>query len=169
MDSGTVEVPLCARDGSVRAIALIDAEDAERVLAYRWCLHPRGYAQRGVMRGGVRRTVLLHRQIMGLGYGDRREVDHVNRNPLDCRRANLRLATRAENMQNQSSAGNRGATSSRHRGVTFRKDCARWQARAQVGKVPRYLGLFASEDEAAAAVAAWRAEHMPFSAEARAA
>jgi hypothetical protein len=100
---------------------------------------------------------------MGLAHGDDRRIDHINRNKLDCRRSNLRLATHAENLQN--TAGNRG-TSSRYRGVTRRRDTGKWQAQAGLNGEYHYLGLFDDEAAAAAASSAFRAANMPFAVEA---
>lgn len=162
-----VEVPLRARDGSVRAVALIDDEDAEWVLAHRWYLQD-GYARRNVWPDGKYGrciAVQLHRLLLGLEHGDPREGDHVNRDTLDNRRSNLRIATHAQNMQNVARSGNRGS-SSRYRGVGWSKPHRKWKAQAQIGGRKYYLGLFDEEDEAARAVAAFRAEHMPFTVEA---
>jgi hypothetical protein len=106
---------------------------------------------------------LLHRAVMGLEPGDPRRIDHINGNTLDNRRSNLRIATVAQNAQNQGSRGG----SSEHRGVTWDRSRGKWMATAMLDGRRRTIGRFDSEDEAAAAAAAWRAKHMPFSAEAR--
>lgn len=85
------------RDSSVRAYALIDAEDYELVVGHRWWLSTAGYA---FAKGADGRSVLMHRLLMGCARGDQREVDHHNRNRLDNRRSNLRFCTHAENMAN---------------------------------------------------------------------
>lgn len=41
----------------------------------------------------------LHRAIMGLTRGDRRQVDHVDRNKKNNQRSNLRIVTRTENLR----------------------------------------------------------------------
>jgi hypothetical protein len=159
-----IEVPLRRRDGTIRAVALIDAADAERVLAHRWCLDGAGYATRNVqLPNGKRTMLLLHRFLLGLEHGDPREVDHENRNPLDCRRSNLRIATTALNGQNRSAAGNRGS-SSRYRGVTWDKRTGRWKAIVCMGARTHNLGRFDDEAEAARVAADFRAQHMPFAA-----
>jgi hypothetical protein len=43
----------------------------------------------------------LHRLILGLEPGSDLECDHINRNPWDNRRANLRKVTRKENCANR--------------------------------------------------------------------
>lgn len=112
-----------------------------------------------------RRDHMLHRVI--LGCPDHLFVDHINRNTLDNRLANLRACTQAQNRQN---LANYKGSRSRYRGVTFcETDYHRrkpWQAAVYLdGKVVR-AKYFATEDEAGAAAAAWRRELMPFSSEA---
>ncbi len=76
------------------------------------------------------------------------DVDHKNGDTLDCRRANLRPATEAQNMQNKRRGRNNttGVV-----GVTHRR--GRWHARIMADKQPHYLGVFSSKEEAAAVVA----------------
>ena len=50
---------------------------------------------------GKTRTVLLHREILRLKYGDKRCGDHINHNTLDNTRENLRVTTDAENKRNR--------------------------------------------------------------------
>lgn len=159
-----IEIPLLARDGSVRAYTLVDAADAEWLSEWRWCLHNDGYAARWETVDSRFRTVFMHRAILGLEHGDPRKTDHVNRDRLDNRRANLRIATNAENSQNIPAKGG-----SRHRGVSFHKQSGKWMARGKLNGVEHYLGLYDDEHEAARASAAWRAAHMPYSAEGMAA
>lgn len=158
-----VEVPLRRRDGTVRAFALVDAADAERVLAHRWHVATKGYAIRNVP-GRHRRSEFLHRFLMGLEHGDPREVDHRNHDKLDCRRANLRVTTRAQNQQNR----RRGYGTSNYRGVSWHVASGHWRARAKLNGREVYLGIFSSEEGAARAAAAFRAEHMPYSSDAAA-
>jgi hypothetical protein len=152
----TAVVPLYRRDGSVADYALVDPSDHAAVTQYRWCLHPFGYAVRSVGPRSNRGQIRMHRTVMGLELGDPREVDHENRDRLDNRRANLRIVTRAQNLQNVPARG--GA--SRHRGVTWDKRRDRWQAQAKLNGRQHFLGYFRSETDAAEAAAAWRAEHM---------
>jgi hypothetical protein len=158
-----VEIPLRGRAGAVRAVALVDADDAEAVLRYRWRLDSYGYAVRTVP--GTRINQKLHRFLMALPHGDRRQVDHINRDPLDNRRCNLRIATNAENHQNLSSAGNAGS-SSRYRGVTWDKRYRKWHAQVTIKGRNHHLGYFEAEEEAARVAAEFRAERMPYSVEA---
>lgn len=82
------------RNGS-RHQVLLDDEDfhfaLERVWRVQKTLH--------VVSGTHPHTVLLHRLLLGAPAGS--EVDHINHNPLDNRKENLRLCNHAENMKNR--------------------------------------------------------------------
>lgn len=105
----------------------------------------------------------MHRELLGLAHGDKREADHVNRNKLDNRRSNLRIVTRAQNKQNLDSYA--GGTS-KHRGVSWNVSREQWVARGRLNGTVHVLGEYEREQDAAAVAAAWRREHMPFSEEA---
>lgn len=75
------------------------------------------------------------------------EVDHINHNGLDNRKANLRPATHRQNQCNR--RNNSKNTSSIYRGVSFHKKTKRWTARIKTNGYTKYLGLF--KDQAAAA------------------
>ena len=84
----SIRIPLIdGRDGSVVGHTLIDDADA-RLADFTWRLGRTGYAVR--WRDGG--TIYLHREVLGLERGDGLEADHVNRDRLDNRRANLRAA-----------------------------------------------------------------------------
>lgn len=151
-------IPLRNRAGEVVAEALVDDEDLSLVSQWRWRRTVGGYVSRGTRVAGQQRTILLHHQVLGIIDG--REVDHINGDSLDCRRANLREITHAGNLQNRRGA-NRGSRS-RHRGVTWDKRTGRWLAQVMIDGRNHFLGRFDDEDEAGAAAAAFRAEHMPY-------
>jgi hypothetical protein len=92
-------------------------------------------------------------------------IDHINENPLDNRRCNLRIVTQAENTQNSDSRSL--GSSSGYRGVTYRKDNGLWAAQAQINKVKSHLGMYRTKEEAAKVASDFRAKNMPFSKDAR--
>lgn len=102
----------------------------------------------------------MNREILGLKHGDKRQAEHKNRNRLDNRRLNLRVATNAQNAQNRSAAGNQGTTS-RFRGVSKHKD-GKWLAQVYVDGKQNYLGLYQDEEEAGRVTAAARKRLMAF-------
>jgi hypothetical protein len=127
-------------------VALVDAEDYERVAGYNWGVGPIcGYVRRSERKNGKVLTHSLHRTIMGLlpGQGHGRQVDHINRDKLDNRKANLRICTPKQN------AGNRGllrkSNKSGYRGVHYVARSKKYLA--TIGN--KRLGLFATAEEAA--------------------
>lgn len=161
-----LQLPLRRRDGSIRGYALIDQADANLPLhgstigALRWSLASKGYAARQQGPRNAPHRAKLHRVILGLSTGDGLQVDHINRDRLDCRRANLRVVTFAQNRQNLGLAVN---NTSGVRGVHWHAQRGKWQAHAKLNGRDRYLGLFASLGAAEAVVVAWRREHMAYS------
>jgi hypothetical protein len=155
-DDSICEIPLYARDGSVRAHARVDPGDWFVLARYRWCVCE-GYAF-----SGRRGLGLMHRVIMGLQPGDRRLVDHRDRDRLNNRRSNLRITDDVGNGQNTPP---RHGTS-KHRGVHWHTARRRWIACAHIDGRKHHIGDFTDENAAGAAAAAFRAVYMPFSDEA---
>lgn len=98
----------------------------------------------------------LHRLVMGLQKGDKRQVDHVDMNVLDCRKSNLRICSHTQNLMNQKK---RPHTQSGYKGVYLHTLTGRWQARIRVGGKERSLGYFDDPAEAHEAYKAAALEH----------
>lgn len=98
-------------------------------------------------------SMLAHRVIWLLMHGcwPENDIDHVNGNRSDNRAANLRAATRAENMQNVGGV----------RGVR-RNHIGRYVAEIQVNGNRFYLGSFAAEEEASIAYQDAKAKYHSF-------
>lgn len=146
IDGDVAFIRLRRRDGT-ELETMVDVGDLERVLAhpYRWCAHwdpdQRSfycYARKDRLRGPPLR---LHRFLMEPVPGGF-TPDHRNRDTLDNRRSNLRLADgRAQCLNHGYSIGASGL-----RGVdTYR---GRWRARIRVNGQLRHLGFFATSQEA---------------------
>lgn len=92
------------------------------------------------------------------GHWPANDIDHINGDRKDNRLANLREATRSENLQNQRRG--RGGTSA-FLGVSWRP-YGKWSAQIYINGRKTSLGCFTTEEAAAAAyLAAKRANH-PF-------
>lgn len=136
-------------------IALVDDEDFDRVNQYKWYAqkHPangRWYARRNESIAGTRTSLQMHRVIMGLEYGDPRQVDHKDReNTLDNRRQNLRV-TLGQNPQNQ---GLHKDNTSGFKGVTWSKHAKRWQSQIRANDKEIFLGRFPADAPELAAMA----------------
>lgn len=74
--------------------ALIDLEDVDLVSQYHWHKSAEGYVIGSSANDKQKR---LHRLIIKTDQ----EIDHINRNPLDNRKSNLRTVTRKQNSLNR--------------------------------------------------------------------
>jgi hypothetical protein len=134
-------------------VALVDDEDFERVNQYKWQLRHDGYPARDVYSGGgranrneYRYTEYLHNCVMGAKW-----VDHIDGNPLNNTRDNLRLCTRGQNRSNSAKVSTyRGRPPlSQYKGVTRKKN--RWYAQLVHNRKHYSLGYFDREVDAARA------------------
>lgn len=150
-------IPLSQSVGT-RGYALVDAADVDYLNQWRWTLNANGYAWRTV--SGSTQHVYMHREIAGATRGDGLYVDHMNRDRLDNRRANLRIVTPHD------SAQNKPAITGRYRGVHWDAARGKWAAAAQLNGRRHHIGRYDSEEAAGQAAADWRRERMPFSEEA---
>ena len=92
-------------------------------------------------------TIYLHRLVMGSPKG--KMVDHINGDPFDNRRENLRVAT---NSQNQMNSKKRFGRSSQYKGVSWNGKLGKWKAQIGVDGQDIFLGYFKQERHAAYAV-----------------
>jgi len=78
------------------SFAIIDDDDFERAIKFRWYLDSKGYAKRNIRRSDGYKTIqFLSRFIMDAAVGI--QVDHINGNKLDNRKSELRLCTHQQN------------------------------------------------------------------------
>ena len=147
-------------------IALLDDDDYEKFKGFAWYADVRVYKATGTKQVYVRRshcsratgehkhwTTLLHREIMNPPKG--LEVDHIDGNTLDCRRSNMRFATKSQNIANKAASrtgtGSTGRRQSKYKGVC-RTSTSKNRWRAQVkNKEANWAGVFSTEEEAARA------------------
>ncbi len=120
-------------------VALVDDEDFALVSAARWHATVRSYTTYAANSD----SVYLHRLLMRPGPGQL--VDHINRNGLDCRRSNMRLATKAQN--NANSCLPPVPRTSRYRGVYL--DRVYWKTQVKMPTGRRVTRIFRTEAEAA--------------------
>lgn len=128
--------------------AIIDEEDAERILPHRWHASKKRntfYACRKVGPAGAQVTIYMHRFLLGVSEKNVL-IDHKNGNGLDNRRENLRVATNAQNQRNRtarkdSKSGVKGVYASRSKKLP-------WRAEITVDGKNIHLGNFSTIEEA---------------------
>jgi hypothetical protein len=84
--------------------AVVDDEDFAALNQWNWCCDSSGYAARDVGGRKNKKRVLMHRLLNNTPDGF--VTDHINRNKLDNRKANLRSLTQRQNTYNSSLSKN---------------------------------------------------------------
>lgn len=124
-------------------VARVSPKDFERLIQWKWCaawspIARSFYAVRTSCSGG-RRTVYMHREILGIEKCDKRNIDHVSGETLDNRRSNLRFATHAQNLRNQGLSRN---NTSGYKGVNWHRKTKKWIARITLNRKSIHLGYY---------------------------
>lgn len=132
---------------------LFDISDYELIKDYCWNEHVKnnGYHVLEAYDKENGSTIPLFHVLGCKGY------DHINRNPLDNRRENLRPASQAENTRNRSLSKN---NTSEITGVGYVKRLGKWRSRITVNDTHIYLGVY--EDKTEAVIARLLAEKKYF-------
>jgi hypothetical protein len=138
----TVVVPL-----TQGKVAVIDAEDSDRVLSMKWyairAKNNRWYAMCAASKATNGRQILLHRFIMAPPDGS--FIDHIDRDGLNCVRSNLRICT---NSQNRMNSKVRATNTSGFKGASFHKRIGKWHGQIRMNSRTRSLGYFETAEEA---------------------
>lgn len=83
-------------------VAIVDSQDYEVLSQFKWSVAKCGkkwYAKRLTPNKEGKKTIYMHRFIMGVGKAD--EIDHKDGDGLNNTRVNLRKATRSQNNANR--------------------------------------------------------------------
>ena len=120
----------------------IDANDFELVHKYCWREHistKTGYCCLVAYNPESKKQIKMHQLVCGKYY------DHIDRNPLNNRKHNLRPATAQENMRNKNLSRN---NTSGFIGVTWSKTSSKWVSNIQVDGKSISLGSFTDKTDA---------------------
>ena len=121
------------------ACIMVDYDDAEKFNGRSWSVNKGGYGKAHAGKGGTK-TIYAHQLVMP----DHAMLDHRNGNKLDCRKANLRPCTPAQN------SANVPPKPGKFKGVS-RARSGRWFSVASKDGKSFRLGTFDTEVEAAVA------------------
>jgi hypothetical protein len=141
-------------------ITQVSDDDFNWLIQLKWCAHRKpNYAGGGAYMAvhndcstGKPRMILMHRAIMSsilgreLGRGEK--VDHIDRNPLNNQRENLRLASATDSMCNRNRFAN---NKSGFKGVSWSKKSHKWKSEIKYQHQNYTLGYFTDVEEAAKA------------------
>ncbi len=110
-------------------LVFVDSEDIGKVNAYKWS-YCNGYAYCHIEK------IYMHRLLMDCT--SKWVVDHINGNPLDNRKHNLRVCTHAQNLWNTDKV----------KGYRYKKDKNKWIAEIMKNRKYIFLGYFDTEEDA---------------------
>lgn len=125
---------------------LISASDKPLIEQYQWHADKNNYV---ITKTKDERVIKLHRLILGVVNDTNVEVDHINRDTLDNRRENLRLANRSLNCFNRDVSKYNKSGKVGVYPMSGYDD--KWCAQINCNGVRLYLGSFNSFDSAVAA------------------
>ena len=128
-----------------KEFAIVDEKYLNHLSQFKWFLTEEGYAQ------STKWGMLMHRYIMQLEgkLEQYPQVDHVvSGNKLNNVVSNLRMCTAQENVRNRAKFAN---CTSIYRGVHRNKQTNKWKAGITHNYIPKHLGLFVNEEDAALA------------------
>lgn len=120
--------------------AIIDLDDVEKCRPYKWHIRKYGYVVATIPEGTrfSMKKIHLHRLVSDY-YGNELNIDHINRNPLDNRKSNLRITNMQTNAANKNGTG------------VVRVPSGRYQARVMRHYKQIHIGTFNTYEEAAEA------------------
>jgi hypothetical protein len=121
-----------------RKFAIVDDEDYEWLVQWKWLYTSGGYAARRTKK------IYMHREIMHTPSG--MYTDHINGNKLDNRKCNLRICTNTENTRNQKMHKN---NNSGYKGISWSQRNKKWGVSVWEENKHNWLGYFSSPVEAA--------------------
>lgn len=141
-------------------VSIVSDEDYQYLSSFAWYAAKDGISFRAQrcyryidINGNKKtKTVFIHNSIIESIYGPLESgvyVDHINNDPMDNRRENLRLATRRQNASNVRKTYSK--TSSIYKGVSWKKNARKWLAEISPNRQRINLGVFDKEKDAARA------------------
>ena len=120
--------------------AIVDDEDYERCLLFKWCIAGSGKSHNIItLKNKPLTNFIMCDEISSI-------YDHEDRNFRNNQKSNLRLCTHSQNMMNRVKYL---GTSSKFKGVSFDKFKMTWRARIKIENKSHHLGYFEHEIQAA--------------------
>lgn len=118
-----------------------DLEDYDLIKDYSWSMDKAGY----VIGSPSKNRKQIHLHVLIMNPDSKQDVDHINHNPSDNRKANLRNVTRSQNQMNVGLSRNNksGVT-----GVHFDSTNEKWVAQIGIDRKRKNLGKFDNFDDA---------------------
>lgn len=131
---------------SKNQITMVDDEDYIYLNKYKWCFSSQGYVVRNSSRKlGKQKTIRMHRLLLNV-TDPKIMVDHIDGNPLNNQKSNLRNCTPSQNQANKKKTRK---NSSGYKGVYWVKSRKSWVAHIEVNGRCIYAGCGKTAKDAA--------------------
>lgn len=127
-------------------VALVDDEDYEYVNQWKWCAHKQRNTFYAVRNSPRPNSKLIKMQNVIMNTENGMVADHIDRNGLNNQKYNLRVCNNADNLKNRAPSKN---CTSIYKGVSKNGKRKKWKASITSNGVAIYLGVFATEVDAA--------------------
>jgi len=131
---------------------IVDEDDFYKIINYKWSVYKtKDYGSTYYARTYIKelkKNVLLHRFIMNCDDEEKRIIDHINNNGLDCRKLNLRFSNHTLNNMNRRIQRN---NKSGYRGVCWNATNKKWSSQIQYKRKQIFIGNFDDKRDAAIA------------------
>lgn len=137
------EILLYDIKGNVESSSYIDLEDVEKVRKYKWCLTKNKDKKDYVITNINDSLIFLHRFLMNATEDTK--IDHIDRNPLNNKKINLRYCTIQQNNMNISLSKN---NTSGITGICWHSQADKWRAYIMLNWKQINLGLFDNFEDA---------------------
>jgi hypothetical protein len=140
-------IPIVIKGFDETLQAMVNDEDYEESIRYKWRLSKGGYPITGdtYLLSLHRLVAIRFLDVSKISKGVR-VIDHINGNKLDNQRNNLRIIANKENSQNRKMHKN---NTTGFRGVVRRRDRGKFVSTIRIGNFIRTIGYFDTAEEAA--------------------
>lgn len=131
-------------------VTMVDDEDFELLNRFKWYsdVKPNGvYPSRKISTDGFSTSIRMHYYIIDVPEGC--VVDHIDRNPLNNQKNNLRVASHSQNSRNRTKS--KSKTTSKYLGVYWDKVNSVWKSQLRIKGMRINGGQYHNEEEAALA------------------
>ena len=126
---------------------IIDYCDLDKIIKYCWHTHQDGYLRTCYDTNNRHNKYILLHKLLFDDFENLLEIDHINGNPKDNRRCNLRIVNHSNNMKNtKTSIRNKSG----HKGVYYSKRECKWKAVLYADNKRYHLGTFDKFEDAVA-------------------
>lgn len=139
VDGDITYIYTTTKNNEVSGYFIIDTEDLDRVICHKWRLW------KGRIYTGVQKPKSIGNFILGVDAVENYDIDHINHNPMDNRKCNLRQIKHSDNIKNLQLSNNNISGFS---GIHFNKQRNKWEVEIKCNYIKCKLGRYDKLEDA---------------------